>query len=80
LTRIDRGCAAERGPDEAVKTMSAVLTRMLPAHPEDDIALLAVRLHPQGRPRPRGAGPNRIPDGIPDQPGAGTTSTSPHCD
>ena len=49
-----------------------VLARMLPAHPEDDVALLAVRLHPQDRRRPPEAGPNRVPDGIPDQPGAGT--------
>ena len=29
-----------------------VLTRMLPQRPEDDVALVAVRLHPRDRPRP----------------------------
>lgn len=52
-----------------------VLARMLPAHSSDDVALVAVRLHRQDRPRPPEAGPNRIPDDVPgapeveDQPG-----------
>jgi PAS domain S-box-containing protein len=39
----------------------ALLGRLLPSSPEDDVALLAVRLHPQDRPRPPEAGPNRVP-------------------
>ena len=46
----------------------ALLARMLPAHPEDDVALVAVRLHPQDRPRPAEAGPERIPPGVPEEP------------
>lgn len=45
-----------------------VLSRMLPDDPEDDIALVAVRLHRQDRPRPIEAGPRRIPDNVPDEP------------
>ncbi len=42
-----------------------LLARMLPQAPDDDVALLAVRLHPQDRPRPAEAGPNRVPAGFP---------------
>ena len=38
-----------------------VLSRMVPERPEDDVALVAVRLHRQDRPRPEEAGPNRLP-------------------
>ena len=47
-----------------------VLERMLPLRPEDDVALVAVRLHPQDRPRPASAGPRRVPPGVPDEPGS----------
>jgi GAF domain-containing protein len=39
-----------------------LLRRMLPDRPEDDVALVAVRLHPQDRPRPHEAGPERLPE------------------
>jgi PAS domain S-box-containing protein len=39
----------------------AVLARMLPERPEDDVALVAVRLHPQDGPRPPEAGPGGLP-------------------
>jgi len=38
-----------------------LLRRMRPERPDDDIALVAVRLHPEDRPRPPEAGPNRVP-------------------
>jgi serine phosphatase RsbU (regulator of sigma subunit) len=41
-----------------------VLARLVPGHEEDDVALLAVRAHPEDRPRPPEAGPNRVPDEI----------------
>ena len=41
-----------------------VLHRLLPQDNEDDVALIAVRLHPQDRPRPPGAGPRRIPHSV----------------
>jgi serine phosphatase RsbU (regulator of sigma subunit) len=38
-----------------------VLERMLPAEPEDDVAMVAIRLHRQDQPRPAVAGPERVP-------------------
>ena len=52
-----------------------LLERMYLPDTEDDVALLAVRVHPQDHPRPPEAGPQRVPPGIepaPDVvPGAG---------
>jgi PAS domain S-box-containing protein len=42
-----------------------ILERLLPARRSDDVALVAVRLHRQDRPRPPEAGPNRVPDVVP---------------
>jgi PAS domain S-box-containing protein len=42
-----------------------LISRLVDGKPEDDVALVAVRLHPQDRPRPAEAGPNRVPDVIP---------------
>lgn len=41
-----------------------LLTRLLPQHSEDDVALVAVRLHRQDLPRPDVAGENVLPDHI----------------
>lgn len=53
-----------------------LLERMYLPDTEDDVALLAVRVHPQDRLRPPEAGPQRVPPGIspspPVVPGAGT--------
>ncbi|MCU1433079.1 MAG: Two-component sensor protein [Actinotalea sp.] len=58
---------AERdlGLDE---TCDEVLARMLPERPDDDVALVAVRLHRQDRPRPAEAGPNNVPPDVPQPP------------
>jgi serine phosphatase RsbU (regulator of sigma subunit) len=45
----------------------ALLRRLVPARPEDDVAIVAVRLHPEDRPRPAVAGPAQVPDNVPDQ-------------
>ncbi|PPK97749.1 PAS domain S-box-containing protein [Kineococcus xinjiangensis] len=45
-----------------------VLERLRPEVPEDDVALVAVRLHRQDRPRPAEAGPNRVPPEVPPAP------------
>jgi serine phosphatase RsbU (regulator of sigma subunit) len=45
-----------------------LINRLVAGKPEDDVALVAVRLHPQDRPRPVEAGPNRVPDVVPDDP------------
>jgi serine phosphatase RsbU (regulator of sigma subunit) len=44
-----------------------LLSRMLPGESDDDVALVAVRLHRQDRPRPAEAGPNRVPPDVPDR-------------
>jgi serine phosphatase RsbU (regulator of sigma subunit) len=50
--------------------LDEVLERLVHGRPEDDVALVAVRLHPQDRPRPAEAGPNKVPPTVP--PEAGT--------
>ncbi len=45
-----------------------IVRRLVPGEPEDDIALLAIRLHPQDRPRPAEAGPVVVPDDVPPDP------------
>ena len=56
---------ADVGGADLEALCDAVLDRMVPARPEDDVALVAVRLHPQDRPRPAEAGPRRVPEGVP---------------
>ena len=45
-----------------------VLKRLFLPDSEDDVAILALRLHPQDRPRPAEAGPQRVPKNIPPSP------------
>jgi PAS domain S-box-containing protein len=45
-----------------------LITRLVAGKPDDDVALVAVRLHPQDRPRPPEAGPNRVPEVVPPDP------------
>jgi hypothetical protein len=40
-----------------------VLARLVPRAGEDDGAIVAVRVHPEDRPRPPEAGPSRLPPG-----------------
>jgi len=42
-----------------------LLARMLPDDLGDDVALVAIRLHPQSRPRPAEAGPDAVPPDVP---------------
>jgi hypothetical protein len=48
--------------------LDEVLHRLVDGTPEDDVALVAVRLHRQDVPRPPEAGPNRVPDVVPEDP------------
>jgi serine phosphatase RsbU (regulator of sigma subunit) len=48
--------------------LDEVLERLVDGRPEDDVALVAVRLHRQDRPRPAEAGPNEVPDVVPPDP------------
>jgi serine phosphatase RsbU (regulator of sigma subunit) len=45
-----------------------LVERMVDHHPDDDVALVAVRLHPQDRPRPASAGRVDVPEGVPPDP------------
>jgi serine phosphatase RsbU (regulator of sigma subunit) len=42
----------------------AVIERLRPEGLQDDVALVAIRLHPEDRPRPAEAGPERVPGPI----------------
>jgi PAS domain S-box-containing protein len=42
-----------------------LVRELVDGHPDDDIALVAVRLHRQDRPRPAEAGPQVVPPGVP---------------
>jgi PAS domain S-box-containing protein len=48
--------------------LDEVLERLVHGRPEDDVAVVAVRLHRQDEPRPAEAGPNRVPPTVPDDP------------
>jgi serine phosphatase RsbU (regulator of sigma subunit) len=51
---------------EPLETLcDGLLDRLRPQGLQDDVALVAVRLHPQDQPRPREAGPRRLPRGVP---------------
>jgi PAS domain S-box-containing protein len=67
LARLER-TLAELAGRELDDLCDELLERMLPVNPDDDVALVAVRLHPQDRPRPAEAGPNRVPPNVPDEP------------
>jgi hypothetical protein len=41
--------------------LDELLERLVHGRPEDDVALVAVRLHRQDRPRPAEARPNDVP-------------------
>ena len=53
-----------------------MLLRMLPPTRQDDIAIVAVRLHPQDGPRPAEAGPAEVPDTVPPDPTLGSARAS----
>jgi PAS domain S-box-containing protein len=44
--------------------LDTLLGRLVPKAGEDDVAIVAVRAHPENRPRPPEAGPNRLPPGM----------------
>jgi serine phosphatase RsbU (regulator of sigma subunit) len=46
--------------------LDELLDRLVHGRPEDDVAMVAVRLHRQDRPRPEEAGPTRVPPDVPD--------------
>jgi serine phosphatase RsbU (regulator of sigma subunit) len=46
--------------------LDELIEGLVHGRPEDDVALVAVRLHRQDQPRPAEAGPNRVPPNMPD--------------
>jgi serine phosphatase RsbU (regulator of sigma subunit) len=54
----------ELGHLELDELCDALLRRLLPKQAEDDVALVAVRLHRQDLPRPPEAGPNVVPPSV----------------
>jgi serine phosphatase RsbU (regulator of sigma subunit)/PAS domain-containing protein len=46
--------------------LDELIERLVHGRPEDDVALVAVRLHRQDRPRPAEAGPNSVPPNVPE--------------
>ena len=46
--------------------LDEIIERLVQGRPDDDVALVAVRLHHQDQPRPAEAGPNRVPPNVPD--------------
>ena len=56
-----RTVIADLAAEPLDELVDGVLARMVPGRHEDDVALVAVRLHPHDAPRPPEAGPERIP-------------------
>jgi PAS domain S-box-containing protein len=56
---------AELGELPLGELLDQVVARLRPQGSEDDVALVAVRLHPEDRPRPTQAGPEVLPAGLP---------------
>jgi serine phosphatase RsbU (regulator of sigma subunit) len=56
-----RELVGELGELRLAELCDQLLVRMRPGGSEDDVALVAVRLHPEDRPRPPEAGPQDVP-------------------
>jgi len=66
LRTVAEGLAAAGADlDELVDGLLARLVDVQGERADDDVALIAVRLHRQDQPRPSEAGPNRVPEGVP---------------
>lgn len=68
-----RAALAELADEPLDVLCDGLLQRMLPTAPEDDVALVAIRLFDQSRARPSEAGPREVPAAFddPDVPGVG---------
>src|SRR3954451_4587809 len=60
LVEVLRGCTGL----PLAELCDRVLARLFLPDAEDDVAVLGVRLHPEDRPRPPEAGPQRVPPGV----------------
>jgi serine phosphatase RsbU (regulator of sigma subunit) len=61
IARLRSAVTALAGEPLAV-LCDQVIERLRPEGLQDDVALVAIRLHREDRPRPREAGPGRVPD------------------
>jgi serine phosphatase RsbU (regulator of sigma subunit) len=59
-----RAALRDLGETPLEELCDTLLARMLPVDGADDVAIVAVRAHPEDRPRPPEAGPNRLPPGV----------------
>src|SRR5687767_732547 len=59
-----RAALAELADEPLSVLCDAVIERLRPEGLQDDVALVAIRLHPEDRPRPDEAGSERLPPGI----------------
>jgi serine phosphatase RsbU (regulator of sigma subunit) len=59
-----RDALAELGDRPLQELCDEVIERLRPEGLQDDVALVAIRLHPQDCPRPASAGPERVPNVI----------------
>jgi serine phosphatase RsbU (regulator of sigma subunit) len=57
-----RSALAELADEPLAALCDDVIERLRPEGLQDDVALVAVRLHPEDRPRPAEAGQQRVPD------------------
>ena len=61
LTRLRQALGALAG-EPLDRLCDDLLRRIVPAEPEDDVALVAIRTYPEDRPRPAEAGPRTVPE------------------
>jgi serine phosphatase RsbU (regulator of sigma subunit) len=64
-TELLRSALAELADLPLAELCDALLARLRPRGLRDDVALVALRLHPQDRPRPADAEPAHVPPGVP---------------
>jgi hypothetical protein len=60
-----RRALADLGDQPLDALCDALIDRLRPGGLQDDVAIVALRLHPQDRPRPSSAGPRHVPPGMP---------------
>jgi hypothetical protein len=66
--------AAEELADRSLDELcDRLIDRLVDRTPDDDVALVAIRLHRQDRPRPADAGPRRTPPTVPSPPSVSST-------
>ncbi|MFD2090880.1 SpoIIE family protein phosphatase [Blastococcus deserti] len=63
IARLGRALA-ELADEPLGLLCDAVIERLRPEGLQDDVALVAIRLHREDRPRPAEAGPRHVPDGV----------------